>query len=161
MAGSALVLLGVAFELLSERSEEMKQELLDWEQGRTLALGVLPHGPSMAVRKEGRRLRYLGRGDHGAALKILFKNVDSALLVLLGLLPSHIAFAERRAIVHGPLYKVMEANRAMSLVVKFLFPGIMLKTLTKRMPEFSSADLLLKAQMYATIMPAVVKSFSK
>lgn len=161
VARAALVALGVAFEDLSKRSEEMRREIADWEDGHTFALGVLPRGPSIAVRKEADRLIYLGQGEHDASLKILFRNVDSALLVLTGMLPAHTAFAERRAIVHGALDQAMQANRAMALVVKFLFPGIMLKSLTKRMPEFSSADLKVKARLYATIVPALIANFSK
>ncbi|MBI4704437.1 MAG: hypothetical protein HY744_25320 [Deltaproteobacteria bacterium] len=161
VAGTALVALGVAFEMLSEHSAEMRREIGDWEEGRTFALGVLPEGPSIAVRKQGGRLVYLGRGDHEAPLRILFKNIDSALLVLTGLLAAHTAFAERRAVVHGAIDDVMAANRAMAVVVKFLFPGFMLGSLTKRVPVFSRDELKLKARLYATIGPALVRGFSR
>ncbi len=161
VAATALVALGVSFELLSRHSDELKAELEDWDEGRTFSLGILPHGPAIAVRHEGGRLVYLGRGDHEAPIKILFKNVDGALLVLTGQLAAHTAFAERRAIVHGPLDSVMEANRAMAIVVKYLFPGIMLRWLTKRMPTFSRDQLLLKGKFYAMLVPALAAAMTK
>ncbi len=161
VAGTALMALGVCFEFLSEHCPAMQEEIADWEQGRCFAMGIMPNGPAIAVRKEGAKLTYLGRGDHGAPIKILFKNVDGALLVLTGQIAAYTAFAESRAIVHGPLDVVVEANRAMGLVVKFLFPAILLKSLTKRMPDFSRADLLLKARLYAMLVPLIAKNFAK
>jgi len=160
-ATTGLVALGVAFEILSRHSPEMRREIADWEEGRTFALGVLPAGPIVAVRKQGGRLVYLGRGDHGAPLRVLFKNLDSALRVLMGLLSAHMAFAEHRAIVHGSIDETMQANRAMAIVVKFLFPGVMLGSLTKRMPELTRRDLALKARLYATIGPALALAMPK
>jgi hypothetical protein len=161
VATTGLVALGVAFEILSRHSAEMRREIEPWSEGRTFALGVLPAGPSIAVRKQHGRLEYLGRGDHGAPLRILFKNVDSALGVLTGLMSAHQAFAEHRILVHGPIDETVQANRAMAIVVKFLFPSVMLGSLTKRKPVFTRQELLLKARLYATLGPALVRSIAK
>lgn len=157
VAATALAALGVAFEILSAHCQEMQRELADWTEGRTFALGVLPDGPTIAVRKQGERLVFLGRGDRGAPLQVLFKNVDVALLVLCGLLSSHQAFAEHRMVVYGPLDETVQANRAMAIVVKYLFPAPMLRTLFKRPPTFSRAELALKARLYLTIGPALAR----
>ena len=69
----SLLALGVSFELLSKFSPEMQKELEDWDEGRVFSLGVYPGDPMIAVKQEGNRLKYLGTGDHGAELKILFK----------------------------------------------------------------------------------------
>lgn len=161
VASTALLALGVAFEILSVHSEEMKRELANWEEGRTFSLGVLPDGPSIAVRKQGGRLVLLGRGDHRAPLRVLFKNVDVALRVLTGLMSAHQGFAEHRMIVHGPLDETMQANRAMAIVVKYLFPGAMLPALFKRTPTFSRAELALKARLYLTLGPALARQLAR
>ena len=161
VATTGLVALGVAFEILSHHSAEMRREIEPWREGHTFSLGVLPSGPTIAVRKEGALLRFLGRGDHGAPLRILFKNLDSALLVLTGQLASHIAFAEHRILVHGPLDETVQANRAMAIVVKYLFPGFMLGSLTKRKPVLTRQELVLKARLYATLTPALVRGIAK
>ncbi len=164
VARTALVALGVGFEFLSRHSEEMQREIADWEEGRTLAIGVLPRGPRVTIRKGGRQLEMLG-GDayhaDGAELKVMFKNVDAALLVLTGRIGAHTAFAEHRALVHGEIAKAMQANRAMAIVVKYLFPGVMLRSITRRMPVFSASELLLKARLYAVIGPFLARGLFK
>jgi hypothetical protein len=161
LATTGLMALGVAFEILSRHSAEMRREIEPWTEGRTFSLGVLPAGPAIAVRKEHGRLCYLGRGDHGAALRILFKNLDSALLVLTGQMAAHTAFAEHRILVHGPLDETVQANRAMAVVVKFLFPGFMLGPLTKRKPVLSPEELALKAWLYVALGPALMRGIAK
>jgi hypothetical protein len=161
VAGTSLLALGVAFEFISKHSREMKEEIEDWEEGRIVCLGVLPDGPSIAVRKELDRLVYLGRGDHGAGLKILFKNVDSALMPLIGQIGAHTAFAEHRAIVHGGIYEAMQANRAMAIVVKFLFPGILLNRITKRPPKMTGADYVTYARLNAVLVLLLLANWRK
>ena len=160
LAKTGLVALGVAFEILSQHSDEMRAEIADWDEGRTIALGVLPAGPTVAVRKAGGKLEYLGSGMRDATVRILFKNLDCALLVLLGTVPAHVGFAEHRAVVHGAIDETMQANRAMVIVVKYLFPGFMLRSLMKRMPTFNRQQLALKARLYATIAPALVRGLT-
>ena len=158
---TSLLALGLAFEFVSKHNREMKDELEDWDEGRILCLGVLPDGPSIAVRKEMDRLVYLGSGDHGARLKILFKNVDAALIMLTGQIGAHTGFAEHRAIVHGSINEAMQANRAMALVTKFLFPGIILNRIVKRKPKMSGADYLLYARINAVLVPLLLMNWSK
>jgi hypothetical protein len=161
VAATGLVALGVAFEILSRHSAEMQREIEPWNDGRTFSLGVLPAGPAIAVRKEAGRLIFLGRGEHDAPLRILFKTLDSALLVLTGQMASHTAFAEHRILVHGPIDETAQANRAMAIVVKYLFPGVMLGSLTKRKPMLTRQELALKARLYATLTPALVRGIAK
>lgn len=162
VARTGLVALGAAFEMLSVHSEEMRQEIEDWEEGTVYSLGILPQGPEIAVRKAHGKIEYLGQGAHGASVRLLFKSIDGALLVLTGLQAVHVAASERRAVVvHGPVDLAVQFNRGIMLVIKFLFPAVMLKGLTKRMPEFSKRDLRTKARLYATIGPSLIGKLSR
>lgn len=161
VAQAALLALGVGFEFLSKNCPEMRDELATWDEGRTIAIGVLPRGPSISLRKQGGRLVFLGWGDAEARLRILFKHIDSAVLVLTGQIGAHTAFAEHRAVVHGSLAEAMEANRAMAIVVKYLFPGLMLARITKRKPELDRGELLLKARLYAALAPLLVQVLAR
>ncbi|HUT56056.1 MAG TPA: hypothetical protein VM658_21880 [bacterium] len=158
---TSLLLLGVAFELVSKHCKDMQDELSGWDAGRVLALGVLPDGPFIAVRKELDHLVYLGKGDHGARIKILFKNIDAALVMLTGQVGAHTGFAEHRAIVHGSINEAMQANRAMALVTKFLFPGIWLKYITKRPPKMSLSDYKTYFLVTALIGPTLALNATK
>jgi len=157
----SLVLLGVAFEMVSKLSPELKEELKDWDEGAMLCLGVLPDGPKMTVRNEGGTLRYLGKGDHGAELAIFIKNMDYAFMMMTGLWGAVQGFAEHRAIVHGGIYQAMQANRAMAIVQKFLFPGFVLTRNFKQPPKFTGHDYYVKARVMATLMPVVTMNLTK
>ncbi len=157
----SLILLGVGFDYLSKHCDEMKKEIADWEDGFVFSLGLLPDGPSVAVKVENGQLRYLGQGDHGSSLKFLFKNVDTAILLFIGLMGADVAFAEHRVILHGSLYQAMQVNRAMAIVTKYLFPGIMLGGITKRKPQMGMSELVLKTKVYAMLGPLMAMNISK
>ena len=156
VARTSLVALSVAFEMVSKRSPELKKELADWEDGRIFSLGVLPDGPAVSLRKEGDRIRYLGTGQDGAEIKILFKNIDSALLMVTCRMGSHTAFAQHRSIVHGNIAKAVQVSRAMSIVQLFVVPGFVLKRICKRPPKLTPAQVLLKARILTTLPVAVL-----
>ncbi len=153
LVSTALLALGVAFELISKSDPKIMEEVSDFKDGFVLCLGVLPAGPEIYVLKEGGRLKYLGKKERAADLKILFKNMDAAVKLLIGLMPAHTAFAQHRAIVHGSLYDAMQANRAMAVVQKYLFPSLMLNYLFKRPAKFTGRELMIKAMIYATLTP--------
>jgi sirohydrochlorin ferrochelatase len=148
---TSLLALGVAFEMVSKHSTELKNEIADWEDGRIFSLGVLPDGPVISLRKQGNRIRYLGRGQEDAEIKFLFKNIDSALLLTTSKMGAHTAFAQHRSVVHGNIAKAVEVSRAMSIVQSFVVPGFVLKRTSKRPPKLTPAQLLLKARVMATL----------
>ena len=148
---TSLLALGVAFEMVSKRSAEFKSEIADWEEGRIFSLGVLPDGPAISLKKEGDRVRYLGKGHKGSKLKLLFKNIDSALLLVTGRMGAHTAYAQHRSILHGNIVQAVQVSRAMSIVQSYLAPGFALKKTCKRPPKLSPPQLLLKARVMATL----------
>ena len=158
---TSLLALGTAFEMVSKNCPELQAELAAWEEGRTVSMGVLPDGPAMALRKESDHVNYLGQGDHGATLKFLFKNMDSAFTVLTGQIGSDQAFAEHRAIVHGSLSEAMEMNRALALVQKYLMPGLILNKTMKRPPQMSGPDWMIYTKLMLTLTPSLVMNWSK
>lgn len=158
---TSLLALAAAFEMVSRQSPEMKAELAEWDSGRVFTVGVLPEGPFITMRKESDGLHYLGTGPQDADLRMLFKNVDSALMALTGMIGAHTAFAEHRAIIHGSLYEAMQINRAMAIVQKFLMPGPVLKRITKRPPAMSAKDYVIKARVMAGLTPAMLTKARK
>lgn len=161
LVAAGLATLGVAYELLSKHSPEMKRETASWKEGFSFSLGVLPRGPLMTVRKEGNHLRYLGRGGHDAPLQIWIKNVDSAVRLLTGLSAPYMAFAERRVVVHGAIDASMQMYRTLQIVEKFLFPAALLQRITKRLPVLSRQDRLIRARLYASLGPLLVTSLRR
>jgi hypothetical protein len=141
----ALTAVGVMFQKLSRRSDEMKAELAGWDDGRRFALGILPHGPSVTLQYAGGRVKYLGKGVRDADVAIYFKNIDSALLVFTGQMGAHTAAIQCRTAIHGDLTYAMQMVRAMDIVVAYLMPGFMHGPLFKRPPKMGVKQQLVKA----------------
>jgi hypothetical protein len=154
---TSLLALGMTFELASDHAPELAAELLPWDDGRRVGIGVLPNGPHITIEKRGARLAYLGQGLADPHVSILFKNLDSAVLVFTAQIGAHHAVAENRVIVRGSNHHAMEATRAMAIVQTYLFPGILLKNTFKRPPRLTRAQLLAKGRVYAALVPALVR----
>ncbi len=154
----SLLALGATFELTSRYVKEMQDEIADWEDGRRVGIGVLPRGPYVTVEKKGNRFHYLGRGLKDPHLSLLFKNLESAVLIFTGQLGAAQAVAENRVCVHGDNYQAMQVTRAMAIVQTYLFPGIILNKTFKRPPKLKAAQLAVKAKIYALLTP-IMASF--
>lgn len=151
-----LVLFGVVFEKLSKCCREFQAELDDWEDGWVFAIGVLPNGPWISLKKEGGVMRYLGKGRQNPRLTILFKNLDCALFPLMGSMGADTAFIQRRAILHGNIAEAMQVSRAMAIVQAYTLPGFVLKKICKRPPKLTPRQLLLKARILAGLAPRLL-----
>ncbi len=158
---TSLLALATTFEIVSKHSPELKAEIADWEDGRVFSLGVLPDGPAVSLKKEGDQIRYLGKGYKNPKLKVLFKNVDAALLPFTGQMGSHTAFVQHRAIVHGNIGEAMQASRAMDIVQTYLMPVFILKKNSKRPPKLTGAEMLLKARVMTTLGIGLLLNMTK
>ena len=158
---TSLLALAAAFESVSQHAPEMKAELADWEDGRIFSLGVLPNGPAISLQKKGSEIHYLGKGYQNPTLKILFKNLDAAILPFTGQIGSHIAFVQRRAILHGNVGEAMQISRAMAIVQSYLMPGLVFNKIFKRPLKLTPAQLFLKARVMATLGLGIIKNMRK
>jgi len=161
VAKTSLLALGVTFELISRLSDEAKKEIAGWKEGRVFALGILPSGPYISIKKEGDRLQYLGMDLKDPDVTILFKNLEAAMLSFTGQQGAHIAAAQHRFIVQGNISESMQFARGLGLVQKYLFPGIMLNKISKRAPTFTPSQLWVKANIMARLTPGLLFSMNK
>ncbi|HPI91813.1 MAG TPA: hypothetical protein PLT09_02435 [Deltaproteobacteria bacterium] len=148
---------GPAFEAVSSRVPEIKGELAQWEDGRRFAVGVLPDGPFITLEKRGDMVYYLGKGLHEPEISMLFKNLDAAIPVFVGIHGSFKAFAENRVLVKGNLAHTMEVNRIVNIVNAYLFPALVHHRVLKRPPRFTLAQTFTKARVYGGLIPAVIR----
>ncbi len=153
-----LTVIGVAFEEVSKRAPELRREILAWDDGRRCALGVLPKGPFITLEKTDHRIRYLGKRRADPHMTFLFKNLDSALLVLTAQMSTHQALAESRILLDGQLSYGMEFNRAMAIVETYLFPQFILSRIIKRPPVLNLYQLATKGIIYAAMGPALISN---
>ncbi|MBL7203906.1 MAG: hypothetical protein ISS63_06180 [Desulfobacteraceae bacterium] len=153
-----LTVIGVAFEEVSKRVPELKGEIAGWDEGRRCAMGVLPKGPYISLEKSGDRILYLGKGLMSPDVTFLFKNLDSAVLVLTAQMSAHQAMAECRILLDGQVSYGMEMNRALAIVETYLFPQFILNKIFKRKPQLSLYQLITKGTVYAALLPAFLKN---
>lgn len=146
----SLLALGAGFERVSAASAALRAEIASWEEGRIFALGMWPSGPAVSFCRKGDRIRFLGWGDGAASLRLLFKNVDDALLPLLGQIGPHTAFIENRAILHGSIAEAMQISRALIMVQSHLLPCWVLSNILKRPPRQGLRMRLLKTWLLIT-----------
>lgn len=156
LAGVSLLALGVTFELTARYVPDMQEEIRDWEEGRRVTIGVLPTGPTITIEKRGDCLRYLGMRTVDPDLSILFKNLDSAILIFTAQLGAPWAVAENRVCVQGENYKAMQVTRAMAIVQTYLFPGFLLKGIFKRPPVLNATQKATKAKIMALLTPKLL-----
>ena len=152
-----LTFLGAAFEEVSKKIPELKTEIAEWNEGRKFALGVLPNGPYVTVEKRGDELYYLGKGLLNPDVTFLFKNLDAAVPVFTGLMSSHQAVAECKVMIQGNNSFAMETNRALAIVLAYLFPVSVFGHLFKDKPKMGVKQLINKGKVYMTILPAFIK----
>ena len=150
---TALLAFAAGFEICSELTAEMRLEIADWDEGRRVCIGVLPEGPYITVEKRAGLITYVGQGRREADITILFKNMDSALLVFTGQTGSADIAGEFRIRVEGSNARAMELTRAMTVVQTYLFPSMILRKTLKRVPAFDAARLGLKARVMG-LLPA-------
>jgi hypothetical protein len=161
LAATSLLAVGVAFELAAKFDPAVRREIAAWAEDEIFAMGVLPDGPMMSLQKVGDRVKFLGMGEAPSDVAILFKNVDAALLVFTGQIGTHIAAAEKRFIVRGDLTESMKISRTLSMVQAYLFPGLIVNKTFRRPPKFTGEQLLIKAKIYAALMPVLATKIGK
>ena len=156
LVDTMMLFLGSAFEVASKYVPELKQEMADWNDGRRFALGVLPDGPSITLEKRGDLVKFLGFGVQAPHVAFYFKNLDAAVPVFVGLNSTHNGFAQGKIMIHGNLSYAMEVNRALPLVLAYLFPIIAFKHLFKAPPKLGILGLINKGKVYMTLVPQAV-----
>ncbi len=129
-----LSLLGKALQEVSKIDEEVQMELRALPDGFVGAMLVLPDGPSVAFRKDNGRLYYLGTDypAENADLIVMFKNLESAFMVMTAQLSTHKAYAQHRISVRGDLVQAMIVTRCLNIVQAYLFPGPLSGLVLKR-----------------------------
>ena len=154
----ALLGLAAVFELASRYVPEMQAEISRWDEGRRVTIGVLPSGPWITIEKAGDRIRYVGGGPpEDVSVSILFKNLDSAVLIFTGQLGAPWAVAENRVCVHGSNAEAIQVTRAMAIVQTYLFPGLILNKTFKRPPRLNPFQMANKVRIMGLLTPVMMR----
>lgn len=131
-----LYVLFAGFYQLHKYDSRVRREVEGWKEGMTYALKCSPRGPTLLIQKAGGRLWRLDprtrvRYDTG----FIFKNLDRAFPVLIGLQGLAGAYARHAFAMKGDMATAMTFARCMDYIEGGLFPGFMARRILKRVPE--------------------------
>jgi hypothetical protein len=146
-----LVILGRAFQVISEKDNEIADEIAAWPEGFKLELNVLPFGPRLILHKKNGRVKAKGFDDKTPDLSVNFKNVDSAFLILTPLMGVPRGFAEHRFTVIGDVAKAMSFVRCLNLILAYLYPDFLCKNLMRRIPHIKFTKRMTTRLYFYTI----------
>lgn len=143
-------LLGKGLVACSRIEDTVKEELKYYDDGFTIELKVLNTDTKVAVKKMGKRFKYLGsKYELVPDLSIIFKSYEGAFLLVLGQIGVYEGYAQHRFIVKGDLIQSMPFIRILYFVEAYLFPKFITKNILKEMPVRSSSKI--KAYLHLLI----------
>jgi len=142
------ILLGRAFQSASRKDPAIRNEILSWEEGFSIAMTVLPRGPFLHLEKKQDRLVFKWFSSEKQDLEICFRNVESAFMVLTPQMGAAQAFAEKRIRVRGDLGLCMSFTRALNELLAVLYPRFVVKRLVKRVPVLDGKKIGLRIWLY-------------
>jgi hypothetical protein len=156
LVDNMLLSLGSAAEVASKYVPEIKKELAGWKEGRRCAMQILPKGPSLTLMKQGDRVKVVGKGVHDSDVTFMFKNLDAAMPVFVGLQGTHEAMAQNKIMIQGDNAYAQEFNRVIALVLAYLFPVFAYQHLFKAKPKLGVKGIINKSKVYLFLVPQII-----
>ncbi|MCG8470445.1 MAG: hypothetical protein MI742_01140 [Desulfobacterales bacterium] len=149
---------GRAIVAASKADPQVADEFEKLPEGFTFALGVLPKGPRMVVRKErSGKVKYLGQAPGEAVdLHLTIKNMQAFFLIFSFQESTPTANARARLFVDGGLPEACAVVRVLDVVQVHLLPKFIAKLAVKRYPSWSvKRHTLTRGMVYLRTMIGV------
>lgn len=139
-----LQLLYRGMKVLYRYDERIKKELDGWNKDKIIKLKVM-EGPTISIKYT--YLHGLSLTKEKSDIEIIFKSVDTAFYVFIGLMSVKQAYLEHRFILKGDIYESMRFVRCVDLVETYLFPSFITKRILNHQEKkyLSSLFIYLKA----------------
>ena len=153
-----LWVVGRAIEAAAKADPEVKGEFEALPEGFAFALGVLPSGPRMVMRKEKTgRVKYFGQGrDERVDLHLTVKNMQAFFLIFSFQESTPTANARARLFVDGSLPEACAVVRILDVVQVHLLPKFVAKLAVKRYPSWSlKRHILTRTMVYLRTLSGI------
>lgn len=138
--------MGRAVQAASRVDDRVRKEFKDLPENFTFALGVMPSGPHLVVRRttDG-TARYLGHriAAQPADLKMEFKHLDAGFLTFTFRENTPVATARDRLVVDGEVGYACAVVRILDAVQIYLLPKFIARLAVKRYPRWPLGQKLL------------------
>jgi len=145
--------LGRALQSASNFEAEIKKEITAWNEGFTFSMDVLPNGPSLVMRKENRKLRFLGlKKKEDADLVVEIKNISAAFQMISMQAGAHHIYARHQISVSGNIADSMKLIRMLYIIEGYLFPKLLNKNILKKSPKMTLKKHFGRMRIYTTGM---------
>jgi hypothetical protein len=131
--------MGRAIQGASRVDGQVRRELGGLPQNFTFALGVVPRGPYMVIRKRGKDgARYIGRkiDAQQVDLTMTFKHLEAAFQTFTFRENTPTSFARDRFVVDGEVAYACPVARILDIVQIYLLPKPIAKLAVKRYPRW-------------------------
>lgn len=131
-------------KVLYYNDERIKQELDSWNKDKIIKLKIM-EGPAISIKYT--YLHGLSLTKEKPDIEIIFKSIDTAFYVFIGLMSVKQAYLEHRFTLKGDIYESMRFVRCVDLVETYLFPSFMTKRILNHQEKkyYSSILIYLKA----------------
>lgn len=129
------------FNIVNKIEPNVYREVQKWQDGYTIKIQTCDNGPSLLLKKQGRKIVRLEE-EQECNLEIIFKNLDSAFLLLIGRLGIAKAYCEHRFLLKGDIMEAMSLVRCLDIVENYLFPKFIAKHLVKEVKKTKSPIIL-------------------
>ena len=129
------------FNIVSKIEPDVYKEVEKWPDGYTIKIQATDNGTSLILKKQGKSIVRLKK-EQKCNLEIIFKNLDSAFLLLTGRLGIAKAYCEHRFLLKGDIMEAMSLVRCLDIVETYLFPKFISKHLVKEVKKTESPIII-------------------
>ena len=130
------------FKIVYKIEPRVKNEIDNWEDGFGVKIITCKNGPILHIKKENGKLIRVKNKKENAKIEIIFKNFESAFLLLTGRMGISKAYAEHRFLLKGNIMDAMSFVRCTNIVECYLFPKIITKNILKEVAKRKQNILL-------------------
>lgn len=127
--------------VVSKVDPNVKREVESWKEGFTVKVQTCENGPGLILKKKNGKIIKIKKADN-YDIEIIFKNLDSAFLVLTARAGISKAYAQHRFILKGNIIEAMSLVRCIDIVETYLFPKIIAKNLVKQVDKLNVPRLI-------------------
>ncbi len=147
-----LFILGKAMQNTVTFDEQAEKEIEGLQDGYTVQFEIAPQGPYMALRKEKGGLKFLGQKKVEADLRLIFKNMEFAYLMLTARLSFPKVYSEHGLAVIGDPAHSMILYRLSNIVQFYLWPRVIARLVLKRVPDMTMGKMVKRLKIYSRIL---------
>ena len=139
VAKIVMLVLYRAIKVLAREDSRIMNEFLSWKDGLTVVLEANPEGTAIYMQKCSNKLKRI-KACSSADIRITFRSVDAAFLVLTGQMGVARAYAEHRFMLNGDICQTMSLVRCIDIAESYLFPRLLTKRILRKVEkkEFST-----------------------